>query len=509
MDPTDPGGRPPLPERPAPPQPAWPPPPAAPSPGWSQPPGSVPPTGPPFLGQPPPSSGRAGWGDPAGPPGWGPPAPPPRHGRRVGWILAAVAALLAVALVATVLVLRPGVQVGSPPQALRQRPAIKLPPDPRAEVPRLLAKRAKALLGGDRAGFLATVDRRRKRYYQSQATLFARMRTVPFSTFSYRVTDPRDHAGPTVDRRYADPVYLPQVEARYRFRGQDASPVLTRYFYTFVLTRSGWRIANQGEAGPRGRGDVEIWDAGPVKTLRSARTLIVHHPGDEELAVRLLRVAERAYGQVGAAWTGRWERKAVILVPRDQDEAERLVGARDLSRVAAVASSSVESGAAERVLGNRIVVNSTNVVRYNDLNLQILITHELTHVATRTLGDGVPLLLVEGFADWAALEPIGFPFRDTRPVLAKWVRQGRFDGALPSDHEFRGRDASVAYDEGSAFCLWVAETYGVRKLRALYSEFAGSRPPTTTELDRGFRHVLGISRRTAEGRWAAWVRDRL
>jgi hypothetical protein len=408
-----------------------------------------------------------------------------------------------------VLVLRPGVQVGSPPQALRQRPAIKLPPDPRAEVPRLLAKRAKALLGGDRAGFLATVDRRRKRYYQSQATLFARMRTVPFSTFSYRVTDPRDHAGPTVDRRYADPVYLPQVEARYRFRGQDASPVLTRYFYTFVLTRFGWRIANQGEAGPRGRGDVEIWDAGPVKTLRSARTLIVHHPGDEELAVRLLRVAERAYGQVGAAWTGRWERKAVILVPRDQDEAERLVGARDLSRVAAVASSSVESGAAERVLGNRIVVNSTNVVRYNDLNLQILITHELTHVATRTLGDGVPLLLVEGFADWAALEPIGFPFRDTRPVLAKWVRQGRFDGALPSDHEFRGRDASVAYDEGSAFCLWVAETYGVRKLRALYSEFAGSRPPTTTELDRGFRHVLGISRRTAEGRWAAWVRDRL
>ena len=65
-----------------------------------------------------------------------------------------------------------------------------------------------------------------------------------------------------------------------------------------------------------------------------------------------------------------------------------------------MASSSVESGAAERVLGNRIVVNTANVSGYNDLNLQILITHEMTHVATRTLGDGVPLLLVEGFADW-------------------------------------------------------------------------------------------------------------
>jgi hypothetical protein len=149
------------------------------------------------------------------------------------------------------------------------------------------------------------------------------------------------------------------------------------------------------------------------------------------------------------------------------------------------------------------------VVRYNDLNLQILVTHEMTHVATRTLGDGVPLLLVEGFADWAALEPIGFPFADTRPALARRVRAGRFDGALPSDREFRGGDAAVAYDEGSAFCLWVAQTFGVRKLRALYSAFAGPNPPTTSELDRGFRRVLGISRRTAERRWAAWVRDRL
>jgi hypothetical protein len=421
-----------------------------------------------------------------------------------------VAALLAVALVATVLALRPRVQVGEPPWALGQRPAAQLPPDPRVEVPRLLAKRAKAVLGGDRAAFLATVDRRQKTYYTAQGKLYSAMRTVPFSSFAYRVTNPRNLAGAKVRRRYrTDDVYLPQVQARYRFRGQDASPVLARYFYTFVLTRSGWRIAGQGDARPRGRDDVEIWDGGPVATVRSARTLIVHHRGQEQLARRLLRVADRAYGQVGAAWTGRWERKAVILVPSDQHEAERLVGARDLSRVAAVASSSVESGTAERVLGNRIVVNSDNVVRYDDLNLQILVTHEMTHVATRTLGDGVPLVLVEGFADWAALQPVGGSLTVTRAALARGVRAGRFDGALPSDREFRGPDAALAYDEGSAFCLWVAETYGRSKLRALYRAFAGSSPPTATEFDRGFRRVLGVSRRIAEGRWAAWVRGQL
>jgi hypothetical protein len=285
--------------------------------------------------------------------------------------------------------------------------------------------------------------------------------------------------------------------------------VLARHSYTFVLTRSVWRIAGPGDAGQRRRDDTEIWDGGRVRTAASRRTLIVYHPGDEALARKLLRVADRAYTQVDAAWIGPWERKAVILVPKDEQEAEELVGASDLSRVAAVASSSVESGASERVLGNRIVVNTDNVERYNDLNLQVLITHEMTHVATRTLGDGVPLLLVEGFADWAALKPLGYPLAVTRPNLARRVRAGRFDARLPGDGEFRGPDAAVAYDEGSAFCLWMADTYGVGRLRALYRQLKGSDPPSEAEFDRGFRRVLDLTRRQAERRWAVWVRSQL
>jgi hypothetical protein len=435
--------------------------------------------------------------------------PPPRPARRrVGLVVAAVLGLV-VALVATVLAVRPGVQAGSgPPRAVgQQRPPTRLPADPGTELPRLLDKRARAVLKGDRTAFLATVDRRQKTFYKEQATQFANMRTVPFKSLDYEITERETSNG--LRRRYhADQVVQVQVQTRYKFMGQDASPVLARHSYTFVLTRSVWRVAD--DRNRRGRDDVEIWDGGPVRTVRSARTLVVHHPGQEVLAGRLLRVADRAYAQVGAAWTGHWERKAVILVPKDEREAERLVGARDLARVAAVASSSVESGASERVLGNRIVVNTGNVVRYNDLNLQVLITHEMTHVATRTLGDGVPLLLVEGFADWAALKPLGYPFAVTRPNLARRVREGRFDGTLPlDDAEFRGSDAAVAYDEGSAFCLWVADTYGVARLQALYREFHGSNPPSKAELDRGFERVLKLSRRTAQGRWAAWVRDRL
>jgi hypothetical protein len=422
--------------------------------------------------------------------------------------VAAVVGLLVAALVATVVAVRPGVQAGAgAPRAVGQRPAARLPADPSTELPRLLAKRAKAVLKGDRAAFLATVDKRQKAFYRQQATEFANMRTVPFKALTYEVNDQRTST--RLRRRYhADQAIEALVQARYRFQGQDDSPVLARHSYTFVLTRSVWRIAGRGD-NQRRRDDTEIWDRGPVRTVRSVRTLIVYHPGQKALAERLLQVADRAYAQVGAAWSGSWERKAVILVPRDEQEAERLVGARDLARVAAVASSSVESGATERVLGNRIVVNTDNVVRYNPLNLQVLITHEMTHVATRALGDGVPLLLVEGFADWAALKPLGYPFAVTRPNLARAVREGRFDGALPRDPEFRDQDAAVAYDEGSAFCLWVADTYGVGRLQALYREFKGSDPTGDTELDRGFRRVLHLSLKKAQGRWAAWVRSKL
>src|SRR5829696_4853708 len=171
MDPTDPGGEPPASERPTPPRPAWPAPPPASGPDGA--PGSAPP-GLPGWGPPPAPPGPPGWG----PPGWGVPPPPRPARRRVGWVVAAVVGLLVAALVATVVAVRPGVQAGAgAPRAVGQRPAARLPADPSTELPRLLAKRAKAVLKGDRAAFLATVDKRQKAFYRQQATEFANMRT--------------------------------------------------------------------------------------------------------------------------------------------------------------------------------------------------------------------------------------------------------------------------------------------------------------------------------------------
>ena len=485
-----------------PPTPAAPPPwtaPATPEPGWGAPPA---------------------WGAPAG---WGPPPAEPARRRRRGWIIA-------LALLATV-ALAVGSLVGLGP-TLRQwasesadtgpagRPAATSPPklrvttpgrDPGAALRSLLAARVGAVLHHDRAAFLATVDRRRGTFYRAQAALFDHMATVPFAAIKYQAG--RDLATERVRRRYAPSrVYLSEVRASYRFRGQDSAPVTAHYSYTFTLTSAGWRVAGQGDLSTR-KDDVEIWDAGPVGTVHSARTLVVYHPGERPLAERLLAAAERGYGQVDASWSASWDHKVVVLVPHDQKEAERLVRGRDLSDVAAVASSQVEQGPLHRLLGNRVIVNTSMIRRYKGLNLQIVVTHEMTHVATRNVGVAVPLFLVEGFADYTALRSIDAPLRVTRPALAAGVRSGRFKGRLPSDGDLLGDDAALAYDEASSFCLWLARTYGEAKVQSLYRSFAYEDVPTPEErdplLDIHLWRVLGTSRAAAESRWAAFVRRAL
>ncbi len=465
-----------------------------------------------------------GWGPPAGPESpWGPqPAwSPARQARtrRRGWIivLAVVAALavMAVQVVQLGLLRReepvassPGVQVTAPTAPVPTKPGASAP-SPQAQVTRLLASRANAVLRHDKGAFLATVDRKRRGFYLSQAALFDRMETVPFARFSYSVPDPLEDLGSDRARRRYRPtvVSMYPVEASFRFRGQDSSPFLAHYFYTFAMTASGWRIAGQDEVPRPLRSDVEIWDAGPVRTVSTSRTLVVFHPGDASLASRLLTVAERGYGQVAASWSPSWDSKVVVLVPGDQREAQRLVRARDLSDVAAVTSSAIEAGPLHRLLGNRIIVNTSLVENYRMLDLQVVLTHEMTHVATRKIGVGVPLYLVEGFADYTALRPLDAPLRLTRPTLALEVRAGRFKGRLPSVSQLVGDDAALAYDEGSSFCLWVARTFGEAKLQALYSSFHNlSADPVRHDEDLRFRQVLGISRATAESRWAAFVR---
>jgi hypothetical protein len=376
----------------------------------------------------------------------------------------------------------------------------------------LLRQRAYALLNKDEKAFLAGIDSRERAYRSQQQKLFRRLQKLPFAAYEYRVFPPDEALRSTRDKFAPDPVYSPLVETRYRFRRAETTPILNAVRFTFIRTPEGWRIGGQEKPRVGDHNHAELWDTGAVETLRGERTLVFFHPASRSLAQRMLDAAERGYDDVDAAWDGDWDHQVVIMVPSSESEAEKIAAVRDISAAAAVAATSTEPGPVDKILGARIVVNPA-IRRYDQLNLQVVVTHEMTHVATRFVGTGVPLFLVEGFADFAALRDVDLPLRSTRPSLTSAVADGSFDGKLPSAKVFELRTANdrsraLAYDKGSTFCLWVERTWGLDTVRSLYRSFEGEDgPPSQAVTDSKFKEVLGISFATAQSRWAKFVRS--
>jgi len=410
-----------------------------------------------------------------------------------------------------------GVRGGAPPGSGIPGPTRQPLPD-RAEAAaaaqRLLKQRADSILRKDEAAFLATVDPRARAYHGAQRRLFRRLLKMPFASYDYRAFEADEALRATRSRFDPDPVYVPLVEARYRFRDGETTPVLNALRYVFVRTPDGWRIGGEERSRPGDHHHQELWDSGTVEVLRGGRTLVAFHAASRSLARRLLDAAEGGYDDVDAAWGGDWDHQVAIMVPSSEAEAEKIAGVKDISAAAAVAATSIEPGPVDKILAARIVVNPA-IGRYDELNLRVVVTHEMTHVATRSVGTAVPMFLVEGFADFAALRSVDLPLRSTRPTLARAVSSGEFDGKLPTESVFDlkaadDRSRALAYDEGSTFCLWVERTWGLDAVRALYHSFAGVDGPATQDLvNHKVREVLGISFSTAQSRWAAFVRANL
>ncbi len=120
----------------------------------------------------------------------------------------------------------------------------------------------------------------------------------------------------------------------------------------------------------------------------------------------------------------------------------------------------------------RIVVNVTEMGRLSPVGRQVVLTHEMVHVATRTVTTPtVPLWLSEGFAEYVAMTasavPVGFA---VGPLpRGAWSR-----AALPEAREFTGPDAEWAYARSYLVTRRLVVTYGLDALTRLYPAVASS-----------------------------------
>lgn len=196
---------------------------------------------------------------------------------------------------------------------------------------------------------------------------------------------------------------------------------------------------------------------------RTAQLIDLGAPGGGALLDRISTELPGASDAVTAFWGPQWPREVLIAVAGTQDQFATLAGGG--ADVAATTT-------ADRIMF------APGAAAMNDADLRIVLRHELFHYAARadTAADA-PTWLTEGVADF-----VGRPVSATPPPA--------LSRRLPTDAELAaaGPDRSAAYDRAWSFATYVADTYGVDGLRALYVRACGHGHP---DFATAVREVLG------------------
>ncbi|MFB7596266.1 hypothetical protein [Streptomyces sp. NPDC056160] len=361
----------------------------------------------------------------------------------------------------------------------------------RDQVQRLLDTRAAAVLHHDPAAYATTGTR----------APYAELGAVPFTAWSYRVTALRRSG----DRATAD------ADLSYRVTGYDTAPVTVARTLTLSTTADGkWYVDSDR---PAHSSVQQLWDQGTVSVVRG-RSSIVLGVGQSAGTLRgYAGLADHAVPAVSDAWGTDWSRRVVVLVPGSLDGMAALLGspADDYRGIAAVTTG--EAGGGGRAPADRVVINPDAYSLLGPLGRQVVLTHETTHVATRTHTDAAtPLWLSEGYADWVGYRRSGRTPEQAAPELQHAVAAGHVPAALPTDKDFGfAEDATrlaQAYEGGWLACRMIAAHWGEDRLDAFYRA-VGAHERRPGAVEEALRTVLGTTLEGFTARWREYVRAQL
>jgi hypothetical protein len=376
----------------------------------------------------------------------------------------------------------------------------------------LLAARAEAVRRHDRVAFLATVDPRATAFRASQASYVDALEQVPIGRWDYQLDASHEQPHTPALDRLRGQWWAPDVTLRYALAGFDDRPTLQQQTLTFVLRQGRWYVASDSDFGTTRRTGRGLWDGGPVQVRTGRSCLVLSHPGHDRLTDQVATECEAAVPRVTAVWGRGWAQKVVVLVPSSVPELSSLLpGAGDLSQIAALATAELLSpGKGYHPVGDRVLINPKTFVQLGRLGRRVVITHEVTHVASRpATGPSLPTWLVEGLADYVGYRDTGVPVAVAAEELRSDVRAGLLPTALPADGRFDGArsDLPQAYEMSWLAVRLLARQYGEKKLLLLYRTAGGD--PRPDAFARALTRTTGLSTRAFVSAWRAELRRTL
>ncbi|OLO99053.1 peptidase [Mycolicibacterium porcinum] len=222
-------------------------------------------------------------------------------------------------------------------------------------------------------------------------------------------------------------------------------------------------------------------DPVPSTVLPDGRTVSLLALGgsqSQDLLGRLGSELGAAAAAVTAFWGPDWPRHIEIAVAGSDQQFRVLAGgAADIAATTTAQRIMFAPGAADM----------------SPAALRIVLRHELFHYAARsaTAGDA-PRWLTEGVADYVG-----------RPATAV-PAQAETLGQLPTDADLDtpGSARSLAYDRAWWFTRYVADVYGVPKLRELYVRACG---PGHPDVATAVHETLGVDLDGVVAGWRRWL----
>ena len=371
----------------------------------------------------------------------------------------------------------------------------------------MLDEQARAVVRPDRERFLASVAAGSER--RAAQGRFERM--VRIGLAELRVVTVDEVTPPVPVQVGTQVTWDVQAVFAYRIRDVDRAP--RRFALNLSLRSAPDRPDQVTITSSRPADRPQPWDFDGLRVRRSAKSLVLGVGTRVDLD-EVLRRADRAGRRVAAVW--RPTVPAVWVVPADAADAARLLGRTggQLDGVAAATDGPLQENS--EAGADRIVLIPDVWLSLRPAGRDVVMTHELTHVAVRaSTFRPVPLWLSEGFAEYVAYRFVDLPERDVASALLARVRSAGLPQHLPGADAFDPGSGtmSAAYAEAWLAVRELVKARGEAAVVAFYRAAAGTAPGNVadvdpeTNTDAALRSALQLSRAELERRWLDHVRS--
>lgn len=386
------------------------------------------------------------------------------------------------------------------------------------DVAAVLAAHGRAVLGHDRAAFLAGIDDepRAATFRGAQRAAFANLIQLPLTSWTYRIESRTDDRGAekAATKRFGAAAIIVRISLSYALRGIDRLPTSHDVWWTFV--RRNGRVVVAADNGLAQAGGVSWrgpWDFGPLDVLRSPHALVLGHPADAAALHAVAATTEAAIPAVTRIWGPHWAQDVAVVVPSGAAELAAQVGQSSsiTTAVAAVAVSDGTDPVTGQVRGQRLVVNPAALQRLSAAGRQITIRHEVTHIADAPVTTAAtPRWLAEGFADYVGNLGSGQPVAVAASELRTDVRRGRVPSVLPGDSAFdTSGQAAQAYEQSWLACRLIARAAGPAGLVRFYRLVGAATTEADTAVAAAFERVLHESTARFVAQWRDYLKAEL